>query len=538
MANEQNPFGGAPFGGAPFGPKIPSGEPAAEPTLGWFVPFDRAGKIVSIALAAALVMPLMPAEGPAETPFGWYRPFALPAAGSAPLYYQVSTDVVKADLPASISTPFVSLIGTDVQFQRTLYYQATAWCPQPIAEASNTGTVDTWLTRWQGPPKYVPPKILAQPFVPREAVLENTVTPDAWLRAWRGPPRYWPIKVEALPFVPKEAVLENIVTPEKWLLRWQGPPRYLLSLLGGSPFVPKEATLENTVDQGWRVAFVPAAPAPKPRHTQPVFGYPYGVAVNLTTSIEWLTQWKGPPRYLPPKIAAQPFVPREAVLDNTVDQGWRVPFVPAAPVAKPRPTQPFYGYPYEAQSNLTTSIEWLTQWKGPPRYQPAKILAQPFVPKEAVLENTVTPDTWWQQLGKIAVRYFPPKRPAQPFVPREATLENTVTPDKWHQPFARRPVFTHPRFADVIYTAQPPVFVENTVTIEKWMVPLGQTPKKPQWMAARQYLQWPYQVIIQIPMAIERPPNRIITFLHESRRITFKRSSRIITFLKRDRTVT
>lgn len=464
-----DPLGEGPLGEGVLGPEPEVVEEGAAPAEGWRSQSNKSARrnasfaLIAVGLISVLIPP---AEAPQETPQGWLQ--ALSTAPKRPNvpFVRASQEWLTGSQPSNNVDGLVSG-GSDAIFTRTLYYSDfSTYPPQPPTVQDNTGTVDTWLVRWQGPPRYLPPKLIAQPFVPHEAVLENTITPDKWLRPFGAPPRYWPIKVQAFPFVPKEAVLENTVQPDKWLMRWQGPPRYLFSLPGGQPFIPKEA-----------------------------------------------------------------------VLENTVDQGWRTPFIPAPPPIRPRPTQPVFGYPYAFASNLTTSIEWLAQWKGPPRYQPPKILAQPFIPKEAVLENTVTPDKWWQQLGKIAVRYLPPARPAQPLVPREATIENTVTPDKWHQPFARRPVFMHPRFADVIYTAQPPVFVENTVTIDKWLVPLGQTPKKPQWMAARGYLQWPHQLIIQIPSTIVRPTNRIITFMHESRTITFKRSSRIITFLKQNRTV-
>ena len=475
-------------------------------------------------------------------------------------------------------TPFaLASVTTGTVFNRTLFYQSSVRpVAAPAAAADNTVTPDKWLVRWaKAVPR--PPVTHTQPFFgyPRASIdfvftvetnqvlrrgffaddlitplppaaVSNLTTTLEWMPSWQGPPHYQPPRIAAQAFVSAPRVAPTL----EWLTRWQGPPRQLLGLPGGQPFVPKEATLENTVTPDkWLVRFEKAVPRPPVTSTQPFFGYPYVAQSNLTTTLEWLPSWQGPPRYWPARIAAQPFVPKEAVLENTVTpDDWLVRFEKPVPRPPVWSTQPFYGYPYVAASNLTTTLEWLkpldravaarpvtptqpalqlfttvqvtpdmwmVRWQGPPRTLLGLPGGQPFVPKEAVLENTVTPDKWlyrfgkavpcppvrptqpfygypyevqaifvpyeqwWHQsLSRAAVR--PPVRnqPYQPFVPREATAENTQTPDKWLQRWQGPP-----RYWPI--KVQTPPFVpreatrENTQTPDKWWRDLGRAVARP-----------------------------------------------------------
>lgn len=87
---------------------------------------------------------------------------------------------------------------------------------------------------------------------------------------------------------------------------------------------------------------------------------------------------------------------------------WQQPL--SRSVAIPRPArqggEPFV--PKEATRENTVNPVWLQAWRVPPRFRPPKLVAQPFVPREATRENTVTPDKWllrWQG----PPRYWPRK---------------------------------------------------------------------------------------------------------------------------------
>lgn len=301
-------------------------------------------------------------------------------------------------------------------------------------------------------------------FVP-PAAADNTVTPDKWMMAWQGPPRQTMRLSAGRPFVPAEATRDNTVTPDKWFNDFDRMPRVWPNWKTHHLFVPKAATVENTVPGGWWQPLSAAKPKP-PVFTQPLYVTVAYAPDNTVTIDKWLMRFDPAPRYRPPKILAQPFVPRGAVLENTVDQGWRVAFTPAAPTPKPRTTQPFFGYPYESASNLTTSIEWLTQWRGPPRYWWAGRPYQPFVPSQAVLDNTITGIAWMQG-WKGPPRYRPPKLIAQPFTPREATVQNTITGISWLQRFNRAapyrlPWHTQPFFA-YPYEQLAPQFLQDVL---------------------------------------------------------------------------
>lgn len=346
---------------------------------GWLQPLGTIARPVGLSLAvivaSGLLLPPAPpaaAQVVTVTADQWLRPFAAPPRILQPYGDWLAQPFVPPPPPQYVT------FSTDSAFVRvkTLHYQSQVQ-PVVVPAAPNTN----WLIRWDSPPRYLLGLLSGSPFVPKEAVLDNTSTPDKWLLAFNAAvPHSWPTK-QLAPFVPKEATSENTVTPDKWLQRWQGPPRYLLSLPGGQPFVPREAVLDNTATPDkWMRPFYQAVPVPKPVVTQPFYGYPYVSQSNLTTTLEWLSAWQGPPRIVPPKVLAQPFVPKEAVLENTVTPDrWLQPFYAAVPVPKPVVTQPFYGYPYVSASNLTTTLEWMQAWQGPPRIVPPQILAHTLV---------------------------------------------------------------------------------------------------------------------------------------------------------------
>jgi hypothetical protein len=386
--------------------------------------------------------PVVPAP-----PFGWHQ--ALSRA--APATKLRLSNLIHA--PAPISQPYAVFdVQTTYLAVKVLQYQDRF---ETIAVADNTVTIDKWqqpLSRAvPRPPVY---SALYTPFVPKEATSENTQTPDKWLQAWRGPPRTLLGLPGGSPFVPREAVLDNTVTPDAWMLPFQKAATPFHLNISDVTYAPTAPVVDNTVTiDKWQLTWNLAAPARKPIHTQPVFGYPYlsinnyrlewdwyvqwkepprlwplgkpyqpfipaeAVRDNTQTPDKWLQAFKGPPRYQPVQSQWTPFVPREAVLDNTVTPDkWLLGFQRAFPT-KPIHTQPVFGYPYVAAPNLTTTLEWMQAWQGPPRIRPAK--TQVTYPVQPVVQvSNLTTTLEWMQAWKGPPRYRPVKTYYQSWSPQ------------------------------------------------------------------------------------------------------------------------
>jgi hypothetical protein len=169
---------------------------------------------------------------------------------------------------------------------------------------------------------------------------------------------------------------------------------------------------------------------------QSVFGYPYVSVVVTTTPDMWLRGFDRPvaiPRNAP--VGGQPFVPREATVDNTTTRVWPLTQgEKARPVVRVAAQGQHLFVPREATRENTANLVWpLTQGekaRPQPRWGPLGIT--PFVPREATVDNTIRGMGWWQPFG-----WATPKPPAK---------------------------------TDVIYPVQPVAFVDNTVTPDKWMM--------------------------------------------------------------------
>ena len=310
--------------------------------------------------------------------------------------------------------------------------------PQFVPPQVAQVTPDEWLqpfTRAVAQPRVA--TALYTPFVPKEVVAENTVTPDAWMQPFYKAAPATKLNVSNVTYPYFAPVATNSRTEWDWYVQWKEPPRYWWQGRPFQPFIPREAVIDNTVtpDTGSRRSVVRRACCCVSLAAHRSF--PKEVVQDVHGPEKWLQAFRGPPRYWPVKVQTPPFIPREAVIDNTLGPiAWLYPFTKCVPTPPVRVTQPFFGYPYESASNLTTSIEWLQKWQGPPRYTPLKSYPyQPFVPREAVIDNTVTPDKW--------LRGFDRARPARP-VARPAIAWNYE-----------------------------PVVIDNTVRIDKWLVPLS-----------------------------------------------------------------
>lgn len=217
--------------------------------------------------------------------------------------------------------------------------------------------------------------------------------------------------------------------------------------IGPGPIGPKPPTTPAVVFDtfGWHSAFQKAIPIPR------------------------LKPWGG-----------SPFVPKEAVLENTVTPDkWMLAFG-TMPKGRVWITQPIYvTVAFAAADNTITPDKWLLPFGRMPRFWPNQPMGQPFVPKEATLENT-TNMVWPLTFGEVARPI--PKVAFQGyhlFVPAEATLANTITPDKWLNAFGRPLPLSRVRFGPpprVIFS--PPVAPSNSVTPDKWMRPLAQLPRR------------------------------------------------------------
>lgn len=377
----------------------------------WHVQLSRAPPLPRAK--TALYTSFVPLAAPQPAVDTWLVPLSR-AAPRPPVYSAQYTPFVPAEATRQNTvTPDAWMVPLSraVPIPRVAQPTQPAY-GYPYEAADNTRTEWDWSVAWQGPPRYVPPRIAAQPFVPREAVLENTVTPDAWMPSWRGPPRTLLGLAGGVVYPPQGMAEVNTRTEWDWQISWQGPPRYKLTLPGGAPFVPKEATSENTPSgTGWKLT-----------------GDGHGAF----------------PRRPVAPAGGQPFIPREATVENTVATGWHQPFYKAVPPPRLNLSQPVYGFPYEGIDNSRSEWDWHTQWPGPPRRLLGLPGGQPFVAKQFV-EDVHGPEKWLQAF-RAPPRYWPLKVQAIPFVPREATRDNTVTPDAWHRDLGRaapRPPVSH-----------------------------------------------------------------------------------------------
>jgi hypothetical protein len=150
----------------------------------------------------------------------------------------------------------------------------------------------------------------------------------------------------------------------------------------------------------------------------------------------WLRAFDRPvaiPR--PAPVGGQPFVPREATVDNTTTRVWPLTQgEKARPVVRAAAQGQHLFVPKEATRENTTNLVWpLTQGekaRPQPRWGPTGYV--PFVPREATVDNTIRGMGWWQPFG-----WATPKPPAK---------------------------------TNVIYPVQPPVVADNTGTVATWLM--------------------------------------------------------------------
>lgn len=381
---------------------------------------------------------------------------------------------------------------------------------QPILGAAPAPqvTADEWLQPFQKAvptprARYTQPVSGYQP----EAVVSNLTTSIEWLQPfYRAAPQPRPAQSQPVFGYPYESVVvSNLTTTLEWQIAWKGPPRYLQPLAGGPVYPGTPSNLTTTLE--WQIAWQKAVLPSKPIHTQPV--YP-ATPSNLTTTLEWQIAWQGAKPTKP--THTQPFFnyPYLALPNLTTTLEWLQPFYKAAIGTKPIPSQPVWSYQYVETPppvTLTTTLEWLVAWQGPPRYTPLRAYPyQPFVPSTLVIDNTITgiawhqpfsrqlrrksvvtftspqfvptafaqfPTAWHVPLSRAPVRY---RAAYQQTVRADAvTVDNTVTIEKWQQPFHKAARIRWPAKTNVLLPAYPYVTaaVDNNVTIDKWLVPFG-----------------------------------------------------------------
>jgi hypothetical protein len=476
------------------------------------------------AVMAAAAGLIRPAGSPAPLPQGWdqtpqYR--KVPQRPNATAVMAAAAGLILCPTPptAVSAAPFVFTVTTGQVFTRTLQFQDTAWCPQaPVVAA--VVTADTWLQRWQGPPRVLRGLPGGQPFVPEEATRENTtntVWPLVLGEIARPPVRIaqqgqhlfvpreatidnttgvlWPLKVQsekASPigrpapqgwhlFIPDEATSQN-TTNKVWPLVFgeKARPLPLPAQQGQHLFVPEEATVENTTNRVWPLTFgEKARPLPLPA---PAGMWAFSYVTPFVDNNQTIDKWQQPLGRAAPILRPAPggwwaFGYPYLGVDNTIGiEKWQQPLTRSAPIPRPAPVggQPFV--PTEVVfPNTVTPDYWLQRWQGPPRYWPIKVQALPFVPAEATSDNT-TNRVWPLTQGEKArpiPRVAPPG--GQPFVPKEAVLENT-TVTVWPLTFGERarPIL-RPAAQGMWAFGYPYVSFDNTVTIEKWQQPLSVT---------------------------------------------------------------
>jgi len=173
----------SPLGGSPFIPK----EATRENTTNLVWPLAQgevARPIQRIAQQGTWVFGY-PYEAVAFdnniTGIGWHQPFyqatpRRPFARTQPNYVTVNFN--NNIVGMAWHQPFPTALN--IGWPRKTYLRGGSPFVPKEATLENTGTLATWLMRWQGPPRYRPPKLISQPFVPREATVENTIRGIAW----------------------------------------------------------------------------------------------------------------------------------------------------------------------------------------------------------------------------------------------------------------------------------------------------------------------------------------------------------------------
>lgn len=548
MAIADNPFGGGPFGDGPFGPK-----PGAltQGPIGWYRPFERAARRgARFFIVSALIAPLAPAAAPDNTVTidKWQQP--LNRSVPVPVAHQGHHLFVPAEATVDNTTVKVWPL-TQGEIARPIARVAAQghhlFVPKE-ATLENT-TVRVWpLTQGL---KAAPIDRVAQQghhlFVPKEATLENT-TNVVWPLVVRDEkahpiPRVAP-QGQLVFGYPQEAE-DNTRVEWDWCKPFPDRAPQTFAKQGHHLFVPDEATSRNTDVKVWpltqgEIARPIQRPAPQGAW---VFGYPYEGVDNTRTEWDWTIQW--PDRFPQTFWKAkpyQPFVPKEATVENTTNVVWPLTqgevarpipatapqgqhlFVPAEatsentsvrvwpltqgekarPIARVAPQGAWaFGYPYEAVENTRTEWDWAIQWPDRmPRFWWKGRPYQPFVPREATRENTtnvVWPLTqgevarpipriaplgqwafgypyeieentrtewdWYKPFPDRAPRFWWRGRPYQPFVPREATVENTITGIAWLEAW-RGPPRYWPGKTNVTYQPIPRIAVVHTQSIE------------------------------------------------------------------------